>query len=115
MVIQNDKELIKNILKNESEPILNTINIAYMKILSSCSQNDFEGNYLLGTILCEVLMTDSIKNSQDKIRLAKIAEDALSKGNPLTRGIVPETDYEEIKRKMDEKFAVIEKYKNEYE
>jgi hypothetical protein len=115
MLIQNDKELIKNILKNEPEPVLNTINIAYMKILSSGCQNDFEGNYMLGSMLCEVLKTDTIKNSQDKIRLATIAEDALSKGNPLTRGIVPETDFEEIKRKMDERFAVIEKNKNEYE
>jgi hypothetical protein len=111
MVVQNDRELIENILKNEPEPVLNTINVAYMKILSSSCQGDFEGNYMLGTILCEVLKTDTVKNSQDKIRLAKIAEDAWSKGNPLTRGIVPETDYEEIKRKMDERFAVIEKYK----
>ena len=112
-MVETERELIKTILKNEPEPVLNTINVAYMKILSSTGHSDFEGNYMLGTLLVTVLQNNNIKNSQHIMQLAKIAEGAMRRGDPLTKGNVSETDYEEIKRKMDERFEVIKKYKNE--
>jgi hypothetical protein len=114
-MVANEIKIINDILKNEPETVLNTINVAYMKILSSSCHSDFEGNYMLGTVLCDVLQDNTITNSQHILQLAKIAEDALTRGNPLTRGIVLEKDYQEIKRKMDGKFAVIEKYKQGYQ